>query len=721
MFTLMINSLPAISGVLALALAGFVITRDTRAGTNRSLALGLTVLGVYQILLAFALSTDVASWRLTIFRMAVGVSAIIPPAWLAFGVTFAECHGGTNLARWRPVILGLWASSALAWMGLGMGRVIVPVGLGAHAPVMIGLDSWGKAFQGLSLVGLALVLLHMESLYRQADRKTGHRIRFLVVGIFAAFTSQIVMVSYTLLYGVFHPWHPSLSALGLLTGEVLIAFSVVRHRLLKVDIFVSRYVVYCSLTLVVIGGYLIGLGAIAELSRWLEIGLDLATGVLLGGLGAAGLALVFLSEDMRRRVQRFLHTHFFRNKYDHRLEWMEATRRYSLAATIPDIASQTVQRALEVMWIRQAAIYTATSAPGSFTLLYQNGYDRLPTALNLAPDMVEQLRAMVGLLARREGQRVPPVVPLGWTEELEGAPVGMIVPVAARDGLTGIFVIGPEVSGKPFGVDDWDFLAALGAQAGALIQNAHLSQEAADGREMHVLARLSAFVAHDLKNAVSTLSMLAENARLHMDKPDFRIDLSRNLEEVTTRMRNLLSTLNSPSGRQTYSARTIALAGAVEDWMKDLATLAPPRITVQTLIGATPDVSVDPEQFRSVLQNLVLNAIEATPNDGTIQVETVTDDGFAVLIVRDTGAGMSQDFLSKRLFRPFQTTKTRGLGIGLYQCRQVIVQFGGTLTAESEMGKGTRMTVRLPPAQPRRELNQSFESVGSRVSAQGGR
>jgi signal transduction histidine kinase len=96
----------------------------------------------------------------------------------------------------------------------------------------------------------------------------------------------------------------------------------------------------------------------------------------------------------------------------------------------------------------------------------------------------------------------------------------------------------------------------------------------------------------------------------------------------------------------------------------------------------------------------------------------VTDDGFAVLIVRDTGAGMSQDFLSRRLFRPFQTTKTRGLGIGLYQCRQVIVQFGGTLTAESEVGKGTRMTVRLPPAQPRRELDQSFESVGSRVPAQ---
>jgi putative PEP-CTERM system histidine kinase len=272
----------------------------------------------------------------------------------------------------------------------------------------------------------------------------------------------------------------------------------------------------------------------------------------------------------------------------------------------------------------------------------------------------------------------------------------MIVPVAALDNLSGILVVGPEISGKPFGVDDWDLLTAIAVQAGALILNARFSQEASDGRELQVLARLSAFVAHDLKNAVSTLSMLADNAKLYIDKPDFQGDLTRNLDDVTTRMRTLLSTLSSPGGRQTSRTRTISLDGSVESWMKDLSTLAPPRVTVQTHIGSTPDVSVDPEQLRSVLQNLVLNAIEAIPEEGIIHIETIADNGFAVLTVRDTGSGMSQEFISKRLFRPFQTTKTRGLGIGLYQCRQIVQQFGGTLSAESEEGKGTRMIVRLP-------------------------
>jgi signal transduction histidine kinase len=105
---------------------------------------------------------------------------------------------------------------------------------------------------------------------------------------------------------------------------------------------------------------------------------------------------------------------------------------------------------------------------------------------------------------------------------------------------------------------------------------------------------------------------------------------------------------------------------------------------------------VDPEQVRSVLHNLVLNAIEAIPGEGTILVETFQENGTALLAVSDTGKGMTQDFLHRRLFRPFQTTKPRGLGIGLYQCRHIVQRFGGTLTAESQEGEGTRMLVRLP-------------------------
>ena len=698
MLQLMVNSLAAVSGFLALVLAGFVIIRNTRARSNQLLALGLTVLGLFQILLALPLFIHAPLWRLAIFRFAMGVSAAIPPVWLAFSVSFAEWNGGTHYARWRPAILGLAAAVPLVWMGLFVDRVIVPVRLAPSGPVVIGVDLWGKAFQAAFLVGLALVLLHTENLYRQADQKTRHRIKFLAVGIFAGFTSQIVMVSYTLLYGVLHPWYPPLSALGLLTGEVLIAFSVVRHRLLQVDIFVSRYVVYRSLSLALIGGYLIALGGLAELARTLDIGLDLATIILLGSLGAAGLALILLSERVRRQVQLFLHTHFFKHKYDFRLEWMEAVRRLSHATTISEIAAQTVRRILEVMWVREAALYVATDTLGAFSLAYRSRYDRLPATLNLPAGLAEQLQTMVSLLVSREGQQVPPSIPVGFAEAAGGVPIGMVVPVAALDNLAGILVVGPEVSGKPFGVDDWDLLAAVAVQVGALILNARLSQEASEGRALQVLARLSAFVAHDLKNSVGMLSLLAENAPSHIHKPDFQADAIRTLSQVTERMQRLLSELHASDQKPALSTTRGSLAQAVDTWMADLKPRIPPRITLETRLASTPDVSMDPEHLRSVFLNLLLNAIDAIAGEGHITIETVADDRWATLVVTDTGRGMSASFLRDRLFRPFQTTKPRGLGIGLYQCRHIVRGLGGELTADSTEGFGTRMTVRLPVA-----------------------
>jgi signal transduction histidine kinase len=124
--------------------------------------------------------------------------------------------------------------------------------------------------------------------------------------------------------------------------------------------------------------------------------------------------------------------------------------------------------------------------------------------------------------------------------------------------------------------------------------------------------------------------------------------------------------------------------------------------------------------------NLVMNAIEAIPDKGRIAVETCTEEDWAVLVVADTGRGMSADYVRDHLFRPFQTTKPRGLGIGLCQCRHIAQVHGGTLTVDSHEGQGTRMTVRLPavssPCPPQVLLcSHSAEgSLSARMYTRGG-
>jgi putative PEP-CTERM system histidine kinase len=575
--------------------------------------------------------------------------------------------------------------------------VIQPIRLEATGLIHPGLDAWGKLFFSVYLVGLVLVLLHLENLYRNAGRVTRPKVKYLIVGVFLAFAYQIVAVSYALLYGIFHPLHPFFGALAFLPGLGMIAFSLVRHRLLDVDIFVSRYVIYRSLTLALVGGYLLSLGLVAEIFRWLDFPLDLLSGTFLALLGGVALSLLLLSEDLRRRAKSYIHAHFYKHKYDYREEWMEYTQRLSRAIAIPDIAAQTLNRILEVMWVRQAAMYTVGESPGQMTLAHQVQYDSLPTKLELDTAAVKALQEHAKFIpsAAENGNR-PDVIGELSRQMFEGVPVGLLVPVAALDNLVGLLVVGPELSGKAFGVDDGDLLAAMAAQAGALILNARLAQEAFEGREIQAVAVLSTFITHDLKNAVSMLSMLAENAKIHIGKPEFQADAIRTLSEVTTKMRTLLAALSSSRERAVDQVQLVNLGSAVEVWIQEIGPQLPPRIQVETRLRSTPDVRVEPEQLRTVLHNLLLNSVEAMPDDGKIQVETSQEDGQAVLAVTDSGRGMTPEFIRQRLFRPFQSTKARGLGIGLYQCRQIVQAIGGTLTAESQEGKGTRMVVRLP-------------------------
>ncbi len=686
-----------VSTLLALGLAVFVVSRNRRAWSNRWLAIGLSVISIYQGLMLAGVVIRPIKWPLFLIQLGLAFAMAIPPPWLAFCLTLGGSNGRSGQFRRRALLLCLTLLIPLAGLLLAMGYVVQPIRLEPAGPILVGVDGWGKVYFSGFLIGLAVVLLRLENLYRCAERFTRWKIKFLVVGIYIAFACQIVTASYALLYGFIHPLHPFFSALGFLLGNGMIAFSLVRHRLLDVDIFVSRYVIYRSLTLALVGGYLLSLGVVAEVFRRLNVALDLLTGTFLAILGAAALSLLLLSEDVRRKAQSFLHSHFYKNKYDYRVEWMEFTRRLSRASTIPEIAEQSVNRLLEVMWVRQAAIYTVAECPRRLILTHQREYSSLPATLELSEETVQTLQAPAKAIAADGGQDYASDLTGRIAEPLFGkTAVGCLVPVAALNTLAGLLVVGPELSGRPFGVDDRDLLAAVAAQAGALIVNARLAQEISEGRELQILAQLSAFVAHDLKNAVSMLSMLAENAKLNMNEPAFQADAIRTLGEVTAKMRKLLATLSTPDSRTVAPAQSLSLASRVDAWVQEMRGQVPSRIHLETRLGWTPDVRVDPEHFRAVLHNLVLNSIEAIPKEGTILLETFQENGQAVVTVTDTGSGMTSEFIQHTLFRPFRTTKSRGLGIGLYQCRHIVQAYGGSLTAESQEGKGTRMIVRLP-------------------------
>jgi signal transduction histidine kinase len=122
-----------------------------------------------------------------------------------------------------------------------------------------------------------------------------------------------------------------------------------------------------------------------------------------------------------------------------------------------------------------------------------------------------------------------------------------------------------------------------------------------------------------------------------------------------------------------------------------------PSLTIPlvTDLQPLPLLQIDHDHIDKVLVNLILNAHEAGGSSGEIRVGTECRHGWVVLSVQDHGCGMTREFMEQALFQPFRTTKSQGLGIGLFQSKMIVEAHQGSIEVESEVGKGSTFRVLL--------------------------
>jgi signal transduction histidine kinase len=107
-------------------------------------------------------------------------------------------------------------------------------------------------------------------------------------------------------------------------------------------------------------------------------------------------------------------------------------------------------------------------------------------------------------------------------------------------------------------------------------------------------------------------------------------------------------------------------------------------------------VVADRERLERVVGHLLQNAIEATSKDGRVDVEVLRNGQAAIIRISDTGEGMSADFIRERLFKPFESTKSAGMGIGVFESQEYINELGGALDVQSVLQQGSVFTITLP-------------------------
>jgi putative PEP-CTERM system histidine kinase len=270
----------------------------------------------------------------------------------------------------------------------------------------------------------------------------------------------------------------------------------------------------------------------------------------------------------------------------------------------------------------------------------------------------------------------------------------LAVPLIMHGSLLGFMVVSQPRSRIRLNWEVTDLLKIAGNQAAS-----YLAQQQADNalmvaRQFESVSRMSTFIVHDLKNLIFQLSLLVTNADKHRDNPEFQKDMLETLDHSVRKMKLLLHKLNS--GDSLEGMAPLALDRLLEQAVA-LKRGFEPQPTLE-LVDRNLSLVANWGRLERVVGHLIQNAIDATGREGRVTVRLTRAGDEAVIEVIDSGAGMSAEFIRDRLFKPFETTKSAGMGIGVFESREYVQELGGRMEVKSRPGEGTTFTITLPLA-----------------------
>ena len=460
-----------------------------------------------------------------------------------------------------------------------------------------------------------------------------------------------------------------------------------------VRVFVSRQVVFYSSMLMIAGVYLLVMAFAGYIIRFLGGEWGGLVSVTFLMFASVVLVVLLVTETLRRKVKVFIAKNFFANKYEYRDEWLSLIEKIETTS-----AESYYQMATEIMMAKlEAAGGAILKWHGShqYQIKYSKGLelgDDLEQGLTLCGQFCQQQGWIVDL---REYGRTPNLYHgLYLTSSFyQSSQVKTIVPIFIGKAFYGLFVIGPSPDAKNLNWEDRDLLFAVSKQLGNFISLHEANDKLAESKQFDAFNRMSAFLVHDLKNVQAQLSLINMNAKKHRDNPAFVDDVFETVESATERLDKMLKQLRNKQLAESQS-KEIDLAELIDKVVTQCNIRAPQVIIEQTQSCV---MAIDGETLHSVLHHLLQNAQEATASDGWVKISLTTQSEYAVIEIIDNGSGMSQEFIEKRLFKPFDTTKgNAGMGIGVYEAKQFVEGIAGSIDVTSELDVGTRFVLSLP-------------------------
>ena len=486
----------------------------------------------------------------------------------------------------------------------------------------------------------------------------------------------------------------------------IITFAIVKHRLMDINIVFKKGVTYAYASFMLLIP-LLALVFYGQKSAFGTISIPFSITVV----GAIIVASYFFPQ-VKVKAERTIEQYIFKNKYDYKKTISNLSKAMVSILNLNELCSKIITTTTEAMMVQVAFIYVLDEEEGFYKQYESIGVADGTIELRYPKDdsLFKWLESHNEIFIREELERyTTDTATLEIVSRLKRMGSELCIPLITKQKLIGIINLGVKGKGDMYTHEDLDLLTTLSNQATVALENARLYEDISRAKvqmqradRLASLGTLTAGLAHEIRNPLVAIKTFTQLLPERFDDSEFREHFLSVTAGEVDRISSLVTELLDFARPSQPKLNKEDLNQVVEKMLMLVDTESHKK-NVQVLkdyYEFLPPVVFDREQIKQVLLNVLLNAVDATPEDGTISVSTkpVKKNGsldYVQIVISDTGKGIADDDLDK-VFTPFYTTKHEGSGLGLAISHQIIQEHQGTIEVESTRDQGTTFRINLP-------------------------
>jgi len=497
----------------------------------------------------------------------------------------------------------------------------------------------------------------------------------------------------------------------------ILSYAIIKHRLMDINIVFKKGTTYVLLLLLLfIPSFILIL--LGQKIFYGNINY-LFTMMMFSVLFLAAILFHRIKPRTEKAVDHFL----FKDRYNYR----ETLGKFSKAmVTILDLQSlsrRIIETITETMRVGKGSLFLLDDEKGGYNL-FESKNIKIPASTPLLPrgaPLPLYLQKMGEIIVKEElakGRHVPELDHV--VNQMSSLEAEVSIPLISKGHLIGIINLSHKLNKDIYSHEDIELLTTLANQTAVAIENARLFEDLKKSKSyirradrLASLGTLTAGLAHEIRNPLVAIKTLTQLLPERLEDEEFRNHFLSIAAGEVERISNLVNELLD-FARPSSPKLEFEDVNSILDGMILLVSTENKKKHIHVDKQYAPDlpsVKVDGEQIKQVFLNVLLNAIEATPENGEITVKTRSflkpgGEPYLQVEFKDTGCGIPQEHLEE-IFNPFYTTKTTGSGLGLSISNQIVLDHKGYIDVESQVSKGTSFFINLPVDQDRPRRRQT--------------